>query len=76
MRYVGSTYADNANTIGIDSRTTFDAAIAYRLTDQANLQLNATNILDERDISSIDTYSNTAYYADERTVKATLRYTW
>lgn len=76
VRYVGSTYADNANTIEIDSRTTFDAAIGYQLTEQASLQLNATNIFDERDITSIDTYSNTAYYADGRTVKATLRYTW
>ncbi|MFE0756801.1 TonB-dependent siderophore receptor [Inquilinus sp. NPDC058860] len=76
IRYVGSTFADNANTIQLDARTLVDAMISYRLVDHATLQINATNLFDERYISSVDTYSNTAYYGDGRTVKATIKYTW
>ncbi|WP_246746032.1 TonB-dependent siderophore receptor [Ciceribacter sp. L1K22] len=75
-RYVGSTYADNANTIDLSSRTLVDAAISYKVTDSATLAINATNIFDKEYISHVDTFSNTAYYGDRRAVKATLRYTW
>lgn len=76
VRYVGSSYADNANTIKLDARTLVDAVINYEVFDNATLQLNATNIFDERYVASVDTFTNTAYYGDGRTVKATFRYTW
>ncbi|MEM9635428.1 MAG: TonB-dependent siderophore receptor [Pseudomonadota bacterium] len=76
IRYVGSTYADNANTIKLDAYTVVDAAISYELFENATLQVNATNLFDEQYISDVDTFSNTAYYGDGRTVKATFRYTW
>jgi len=76
VRYVGDTYADNANTIKLDARTVVDAALTYQVFENASLQLNATNLFDEEYISSVDTFSNTAYYGDGRTLKATFRYTW
>lgn len=76
IRYVGSTFADNANTVELGARTLVDATISYRLLDHATLQINATNLFDERYISSVDTFASTAYYGDGRTVKGTLKYTW
>lgn len=76
VRYVGSTYADNANTIKLDQRMLVDAALSYEVFDNTTLQVNATNIFDKRYISSVDTFTNTAYYGDGRTIKATLKYTW
>ncbi|TYC53044.1 TonB-dependent siderophore receptor [Rhodobacterales bacterium] len=76
IRYVGETFTDNENTIKLDGRTLVDAAISYDVFENATLQLNATNIFDERYISSVDTFSNTAYYGDGRVIKGTFRYTW
>jgi iron complex outermembrane receptor protein len=82
-RYVGQTYADNAipertvsNSISLPSRTVFDAAIKYKITDSMTLAVNATNLFDKEYISHVDNFSSTAYYGDRRTVMATLRYTW
>ena len=83
-RFVGKTFADNAtpdkpavsNDIELPSRTVFDAAIKYNVTDNVTLAVNATNLFDKEYISQVDNYSYTAYYGDRRSVKATLRYTW
>ncbi|WP_233721482.1 TonB-dependent siderophore receptor [Jiella avicenniae] len=76
VRYFGPSYADDANTIDLDARTTVDAALTYKITDNAALQVNATNIFDKRYVAHVDTFSDTAYYNDGRTVRGTLRYTW
>ncbi|WP_432757170.1 TonB-dependent siderophore receptor [Consotaella aegiceratis] len=75
-RFMGSRYADDENTIKLDSFTVIDAAISYEITENATLAVNATNLFDKEYISSVDTYSNTAYYGDGRSVLATLKYTW
>ncbi len=83
-RFVGKTYADNAtldrpdsaNTIELPSRTVFDAAIKYKISDAVALSVNATNLFDKKYISHVDNFSYTAYYGDRRTVMATVRYTW
>lgn len=83
-RFVGQTYADNAipekpdvsNSISLPSRTVFDAAIKYKVSKNVSLAVNATNLFDKEYISHIDNFSNTAYYGDRRTVRATLSYTW
>jgi iron complex outermembrane receptor protein len=76
VRFVGKTYGDDANTVELASRTVFDAAVKYKVSDSMTLAVNATNLFDKEYISNVDTFSNTAYYGDRRTVKATLRYTW
>jgi len=76
VRYIGEGFADNANTIELDARTVMDAAVSYQFIENATLQLNASNIFDERSITQVDTFANTAYYSDGRTVRLTLRYTW
>lgn len=54
--YTGKQYADDANTVALDSYVTFDAMASYQLTENVDLQLNIENITDERYIS---TASNT-----------------
>ncbi|SER11392.1 iron complex outermembrane recepter protein [Faunimonas pinastri] len=75
-RYVGNTFSDNENTVKVDGHTVVDAALCYQVTKKASLAVNATNLFDKEYISSVDTYSNNAYYGDRRTVKATFKYTW
>ncbi len=75
-RFVGKTYGDIANTNELSSRTVFDAAVNYKVTENASLQVNATNLFDKEYVTHVDTWSNSAWYGDRRTVKATLRYTW
>jgi iron complex outermembrane recepter protein len=76
VRYVGSRYADNANTIELGAQTTVDAAISYKITDSTALSVNATNLFDKRYVTHVDTYSNTAYYGNGRSILATLKHTW
>lgn len=76
VRFVGSTYADNANSIKVNPFTVFDAALTYKVTESTVLQVTATNIFDKEYVTHVDEFSDTAYYGDRRTVKATLRYTW
>jgi len=77
-RFVGSRYADNANSVKVDSYTVFDAALNYQITEQASLAVNVTNLFDKEYISHIETWSapDTLFYGDRRSVKATLKYTW
>ncbi|MNR78329.1 Ferrichrome-iron receptor precursor [compost metagenome] len=76
MRYLGPTYADDANTIALASRTLFDAAIRYKVKDDVTLSINATNLFDKEYVTHVDTSSMSAFYGDRRKVLATLKYTW
>jgi iron complex outermembrane recepter protein len=74
VRFVGSTYADDENTLSIDAHAVVDAAIKYQITDDMSLAVNATNLFDKEYLSSV--YFGTAYLGDGRTVRATLKHTW
>ncbi|WP_312403079.1 TonB-dependent siderophore receptor [Rhizobium sp.] len=76
MRYLGPTYADDANTIALASRTLFDAAVRYKVRDDVTLAINATNLFDKEYVTHVDTSSMSAFYGDRRKVLATLKYTW
>ncbi len=75
-RLVGSSFADNANTLPVPSRVVFDAAVNYKIRDNLALAVNATNLFDKEYISQIDSFSKATFYGDRRQVMATLRYTW
>jgi iron complex outermembrane receptor protein len=45
-RHVSGFFTDTANTIHVNGRTTFDAAVALGLTDQATLTLRGRNLTD------------------------------
>lgn len=81
VRFVGSSYADNANTLKVDGYTLVDAALRYDFgVLDARLQglqgtLNVTNLLDTDYYSSCssDIYCQ---FGNGRLVLAGLRYTW
>lgn len=74
IRYVGSTWGDDANTVENEAYTLVDASVGYALTDDLDLNLNVSNLFDEDYVTT--TYYGTDYYGDGRTVTATLKYSW
>ncbi|WP_027351077.1 TonB-dependent siderophore receptor [Halotalea alkalilenta] len=75
-RFVSSSYVDDANTGKTGSHTLVDALINYRINQNLELSLNATNLFDREYISYVNDYSNAAFYGDSRAVRTTLRYLW
>jgi iron complex outermembrane receptor protein len=74
VRYVGSSFADTANTLPVPSRTLGDAAVHYEI-DNWRLALNVTNIADEVYVASCST-ANACFYGDRRRVTASVGYKW
>ena len=77
-RYVGARYADISNTVQVPSHTVFDAAVHYKLAENAALSVNISNLFDKTYVSHVETWSNpdTAFYGSGRSVRASLKYTW
>ncbi|WP_176556078.1 TonB-dependent siderophore receptor [Rubellimicrobium rubrum] len=76
LRYTGPSFSDNANTIEIEGIAVVDAAVSYQVTQDVALALNVSNLFDQREIASVDTFTNNAYYNDGREVRARLTYSW
>lgn len=74
VRYVGSSWIDDQNTLKVPSSTLFDAAIRY---DQETwgVALNVTNILDEVYVSGCQGISGCGY-GDSRTITLSAHYKW
>lgn len=74
IRYVGST-DDQQYYPGykVDSYTLFDAMLSYPLDEQMDIQFNATNLTDEKYISSCSFY---CYYGASRSVDMRVTYRW
>ncbi|MCW4116317.1 TonB-dependent siderophore receptor [Aurantimonas sp. MSK8Z-1] len=60
LRYVGSSYADNQNTLEVPSVTLFDAAIHYEK-DDWGVSLNVNNVFDEAYVSGCQQAYSCAY---------------
>lgn len=73
VRYVGSRYALDDNSIFLDANTLFDAAIHYEK-GPFKAQINVNNIADETYVSTCGYFG--CYYGDGRTVLAQLTYKW
>lgn len=72
VRYVGSSYADAANTLKVDEAVVADAAIRYER-DRFAAALNVSNIFDKRYVAACN---GTCYYAEGREASLTLTYKW
>ncbi|MCA1404594.1 TonB-dependent siderophore receptor [Ensifer sp. IC3342] len=78
-RFIGSSYGNDQNTVRNGSRMFFDASIGYDFAaidkkyEGLQLQVNATNLFDRRDITCT---SNYCYRDQGRTVIGSLRYNW
>lgn len=81
VRYLGPSWGDAANTFKVPASVLVDATLNYELkyldpTLQGfSMQVNATNLLDERYVSGCNGYAS-CYYGLPQTVYATLRYRW
>ncbi|AYC19914.1 Ferrichrome-iron receptor [Dickeya dianthicola] len=81
VRYVGSTYGDNAEGFNVPAYTLYDAMARYELGSLASqlkgttVQLNVNNLTDKRYVASCG--GDTAcFYGSGRTVVATVGYSW
>lgn len=72
VRFVGSSFGDNANSIEVDARTVFDAGMSYKMNEHATLSVNATNLFDKQYFTTCNpAYS--CYEGDRRSVIGRLK---
>ncbi|MDQ0393583.1 TonB-dependent siderophore receptor [Labrys monachus] len=74
VRYQGSSYADNQNTLKVPSATLFDAGIHYTY-DKWNVALNVNNIFNRRYVASCDTAYDCSY-GEGRVATLKASYKW
>jgi iron complex outermembrane receptor protein len=74
VRYVGSSWVDNANTLKVPSATVFDAKLGYKK-DNWGVDLNVNNIFDKAYVASCQDVNGCAY-AEGRTLKLKVHTTW
>ncbi|MBN8954975.1 MULTISPECIES: TonB-dependent siderophore receptor [unclassified Rhizobium] len=73
-RYVGSYFTDLANTTKSEGAVVFDAAFVYKIQKNTTLQVNASNLFDEKHL--VHQNNGIIFYNPGRTIMATLRQTW
>lgn len=74
VRYVGSSWADNENTLKVPAATVFDARVGYKR-DNWGANLSVTNLFDKEYVASCQTQYSCGY-AEGRTALLTLNMTW
>lgn len=72
VRFVGSSFGDNANSIEVDGRTVFDAGMSYKMNEHATLSVNATNLFDKQYFTTCNP-SYSCYEGDRRSVIGRLK---
>lgn len=76
VRYLGSNYANDDNTLKVRDATLFDAAVHYDWR-QYRLSLNVSNLADKAYVAACDGgLEGACYYGTDRTFLATLRMRW
>ncbi|MES1926230.1 TonB-dependent siderophore receptor [Salinisphaera sp. T31B1] len=79
VRYVGSSYADSANTREVPDYTLADASVSFELgefvsaLDDTTLRINANNLFDKEYVEACFSEIN-CYYGQARTITATVDY--
>ncbi|MDF2798336.1 MAG: ligand-gated channel [Devosia sp.] len=76
-RYTGAYFIDDANTTKADAAIIFDAALNYEIQENTTLQLNVSNIFDEKHAAQkyVGGFGAT-FYNPGRTISATLKQSW
>ncbi|QIZ47849.1 TonB-dependent siderophore receptor [Dickeya zeae] len=81
VRYVGSSYGDNAESFKVPAYTLYDAMARYELGSLssqlkgATVQLNVNNLTDKHYVASCNN-TMACFYGSGRTVVATVSYSW
>ncbi len=71
VRWQGSSWADDVNTLKVPAVTLFDAGIMYDVTDTTQVNLVATNLTDETYVASCDGPAS-CYYGEGRRISLRL----
>jgi len=74
VRHIGDSFADQANTLAVPSRTLFDAAVHYEY-QQWRAALNVTNVADKIFVSSCDGITS-CFYGERRKALLSVGYRW
>jgi iron complex outermembrane receptor protein len=74
VRYLGSSWVDNANTLQVPSVTLFDAAIRYER-DSWGVALNVNNVFDKVYVAGCQGVTGCGY-GDSRTITLSAHYKW
>ncbi len=74
VRYIGSSWIDNANTLQVPSATLFDAAIRYER-DSWGVALNVNNVFDKVYVAGCQGLTGCGY-GDSRTLTLSAHYKW
>ncbi|SLM62264.1 Ferrichrome-iron receptor [Dickeya aquatica] len=81
VRYIGTTYGDNAESFKVPAYTLYDAMARYDLGEAsaslkgATVQLNVNNLTDKHYVASCGGEA-ACFYGSGRTVVATVNYSW
>ncbi|GLS85961.1 ligand-gated channel [Cypionkella aquatica] len=70
-RYTGGSWADDANTAWVPSRTVFDLGVSYAMQDDWTANLAITNVADKTYVSSC-AGTNYCYYGEGRTASISI----
>ncbi len=74
VRYIGSSFADNVNTLPVPSVVLGDAAIHYEWQNW-RAALNVINVADTTYVANCSS-ANACFYGDRRRATASLSYKW
>lgn len=75
VRYIGSSFADTANTAAVPSVVLGDLALHYEWDNHWRAALNVLNVTDKIYVASCAVISS-CYYGDRRRITASLAYKW
>ncbi|MEO3388023.1 TonB-dependent siderophore receptor [Mesorhizobium sp. CAU 1741] len=73
-RYTGDYFFNDANTQSTGSAVVFDASFNYKIQENTSLQLNVSNIFNEKHVAYGGFGAD--FYNPGRSISATLRHTW
>ncbi|BCH21112.1 TonB-dependent siderophore receptor [Mesorhizobium sp. L-8-3] len=75
VRYIGSTYGDDANSFKVPAVTLVDAALHYDWRD-FQFKLAASNLFDEEYVASCFSEAFGCFYGETRKVTGSVKYRW
>ncbi len=75
VRYVGSSWGDDANSFKVPAVVLADAAIHYKW-QNATLNFNVSNLFNKRYVASCFAESFGCFYGEGRRINGSVKYTW
>jgi iron complex outermembrane receptor protein len=75
VRYVGSSFADNLNTLSVPAVVLGDLAVHYDWANQWRAAVNVVNIADTQYVASCG-FITSCFYGDRRRITGSLSYKW